>query len=333
MTQLHLPPIFRGQELFNAKSSSLPWHITDVGLQDYWDHTRGGEGIVVGVADTGIDADHPDVFGRIDSAESFVGRNRRRVPDHHDGNGHGTHVATTIAGMAPNCRLRIAKVLSDNGAGSNIGVANGIRHLVDSDCHIVNLSLGGTYDDPDTREAILYGKSQGVIFAIATGNENANAVGYPAQHGLGIGAVDRGRKLAWFSNRGKHVDLVGYGVDILAGVPGGNYQEMSGTSMATPWVTGILANRLSAELKHLGAVYTNTDDRLREIETFVVDLGPEGMDTSYGRGMPDLERGFRDRLSVDPETPPTALEPIHVMLQGQVSGRSYEPVIAKPIEV
>ena len=330
MTQLHLPPVYRGQHVYDTKAESLPWHIADVKLQGHWEHTGAGEGIKVGVADTGIDEDHPDIVDRIEQAASFVG-SRWRKPNYYDGNDHGTHVATTIAGMAPKCKFAIAKVLSDNGAGSNAGVAEGIRWLAEQGCHIINLSLGGPYDDPATRDAVIYAKVHGCLVIIATGNESANAVGFPAQHGVGVGAVDRGRKLAWFSNRGKHVDIVGYGVDILAGVPGGRYQEMSGTSMATPWVAGIAANRLSAEIKHLGEMHTNSDQRLLELETFVTDLGPEGRDTSYGRGFIDLHKALYQNLSADEPPPADHLEPISVMLQGQLSGTAYMPVVARPL--
>lgn len=336
MTQLHLPPVYRGQEIFDTKAESLPWHITDVKLQDFWPHTDGGKGILVGVADTGIDEDHPAIAGRIDFAKAFLRVRNGRKPDYYDGNHHGTHVATTIAGMAPDCRFAIAKVLGDNGAGSNAGVAAGVRELADVGCHVINLSLGGPHDDRETKAAVNYAKDRGCLVIIATGNEAAQAVGFPAQHGIGVGAVDRDRKLAWFSNRGKEVDLVGYGVDILAGIPGGRYQMMSGTSMATPWISGIAANRLSAELKHLGEIRTTSDARLLELETFVTDLGPQGRDTSYGRGMPDLKRCLFEGLEAaptDPEPPAEpgyVYEPITVILQGQQTGRPYLPALAKP---
>jgi thermitase len=301
--QLHLPPVYRGQEVFDQKAQALPWHIADVRLQDHWEHTGAGEGILYGVADTGIDADHPDIAGRIEEAASFINKRFGRDATPEDQNGHGTHVATTVAVMAPKAKFAIARVLGANGSGSNAGVAEGIRWLAERGCNIINLSLGGPQDDPLTREAVKDAKRKGCIIVIATGNEAANAVGFPAQHGVGVGAVDRGRKLAWFSNRGKHVDIVGFGVDILAGVPGGKYQLMSGTSMATPWVGAIAALRLSAELKHLGKIVTNSDDGLRKLETFVTDLGPEGMDTSYGRGMPDLKRCLYENLRLDPIDP------------------------------
>ena len=327
--QLQLPPVWRDAEIFEIAGQSLPWHITDVALDTFWGKTRGGEGIRLGIVDTGIDPDHPLIMGKIRETANFS-RNRRglRHKDAFDGNGHGTHVATTIAQMAPQAEFVIAKGLSDSGVGYSEDIADAIDYCVDEGCHIVNLSLGGSYDDPSTRSAIERGKRRDRIFFAATGNEAASAVGYPARHCVGVGAVARDRQLAWFSNRGKHVDLVGYGVDILAGVPGGRYQKMSGTSMATPWVAAIAANRLSAEVAHRGEIYTNSDERLRELETFVTDLGPTGKDTSYGRGMPNLERLFSERLepATDPDEP-TDIDPGEAILlvgHGEHSGQPWK---------
>ncbi len=325
MTELHLPPVYRGQEIFDVKAEGYPWHIADPRIPDHWDHTGAGEGVLYGVADTGIDEDHPDIAGRIERAAVFVPSRVRREPDYFDGNGHGTHVATTAAAMAPKARFIIAKVLGDNGSGANEKVAEGVRWLAEQGAHIINLSLGGPNDDRLTRDAVNYAKSKGSIVVIATGNEAANSVGYPARHGVGVGAVDRSRKLAWFSNRGKDVDIVGYGVDILAGVPGGKYQTMSGTSMATPWIGAIATLRLSAELKHLGKIVTNSDDNLRRLETFVTDLGPEGRDTSYGRGMPDLARCLYENLtSDDPVAPASTLQ---VRVENINSGERWQGLL------
>jgi len=325
-TFIGLPPVYRGQDKFDVVAQGYPWHITDVALETYWDYTGGGN-VLVGVADTGIDEDHPMIVkGRIKSAKAFAKSRVRGEADYYDGNDHGTHVATTIAQMAPNAKFCIAKVLGDNGSGSNRKVADGIRWLADEGCNIINLSLGGTYDDPDTRNAIKYAKTKGCIVCCATGNEAASAVGYPARHALGIGAIDRQRKLAWFSNRGKHVDITGYGVDILAGVPGGQYQEFSGTSMSSPWVAAIFANRLGAEIKHLGKIVTNSDSGLRELKPFVTDLGPEGRDTSYGLGMPDLTKCFQIKVDV-PDTPDVKTPML--MRAEVVSGDVYTGTIYK----
>lgn len=338
MNQVTLPPVYRGHEIFEQRAASLPWHIADVALQDYWEHTGGGERIRVGVIDTGCDINHPDIIGRVlfttNLSRNWRGK-RGSETDCYDGNGHGTHVATTIAAMAPCCEFAIAKALADNGAGFNEDIAEAIDWCVDQGCHVINLSLGGSYDDPLTREAIGRAKAAGLLVFCATGNE-ASAVGYPARHAVGVGAIDRSRKLAWFSNTGKHVDLVGYGVDILAGVPGGGWQLMSGTSMATPWVTAIAVNRLNAEKKHLGEIYTNSDERMLELETFVTDLGPMGRDTSYGRGMPDLQKCFYERLDGGPDdstdVDPIPNETIVGTLHGEQSGVAYKTTVQPVVD-
>lgn len=319
-TQIGLPYVHRGHEIFTIQVLSLPWHITDVALDTYWDYTRGGK-VLIGIGDTGIDEDHPMIKGRVKNARAFAHSRVRNRPDYYDGNNHGTHVATTIAQMCPwkEAEFCIAKVLGDNGSGSNRKVAEGIVWMGEQGCNVINLSLGGSHDDPPTREAIAYVKTLGCHVLCATGNE-AGAVGYPARHAIGNGAIGRDRKLAWFSNTGKHVDLVGYGVDILAGIPGGQYQLMSGTSMASPWVVAILVNRLSAEFRHLGKIVTRSDKGLLKLETFVTDLGPEGRDTSYGRGMPDLTRCFK----VKPDEPPIGkLPPLMVRIENPVTAKVW----------
>jgi len=228
-----LPPYFRGTE-YSVRAQALPYHLTDTEMPKHWKQTGAGLGIVVGIADTGIDLQHPEVVGKVIAGNAFVGRRGGNWDT--DGNGHGTHTSSTIVGenvgVAPKAKLVVAKVLGDNGSGSNMGVAEGLAYLVEQKVNIISLSLGSSYDDPLTRDAVLAAKAAGIIVIIATGNERANYVGFPAQHGVGIGAIDRGMKLADFSNRGKKVDLVGYGVDLYAAIPGGKYAAWSGTCLA-----------------------------------------------------------------------------------------------------
>ena len=302
---VQLPPYWRETEPTDYRAASPPWHLADPEIPRHWDRTNAGEGVLVGVADTGIDDTHRELAGRVQHARSFCGG------DHRDRNGHGTHVATTIAGnsvgVAPRARLACAKVLADNGAGRSVDVAAGIDWLVDVGCSIINLSLGGSSDDPWTRGAVLRAIDAGVVVVAATGNERASRVSFPARHCVAVGAVDRRLRLADFCNRGKDVDLVGYGVEILAGLPGNQYAAWSGTSMATPWIAGIGALRQAAELRLGGAIQTRTPADLLKLETFVVDLGPEGRDTSYGRGMPDLDRALYELIAAPP--PPAEPHP------------------------
>lgn len=330
---VQLPPFFR-ESVSDVRIQGLPYHLADQQFPEHWKQTGGGENILVGVADTGIDDSHPEVKGKIYAMETFAGRSA------FDGNDHGTHVASTIAGesvgVAPKAQLAIAKVLADNGSGSSVDVAKGIDWLVQQGCHIINLSLGGPRDDPYTREAVERAVAEGVLVCAATGNERASHVGYPARHCIAVGAVDRALKLAYFSNRGKDVDLVGYGVNLYAAIPGNRYAEFSGTSMATPFIAGCAANRLSAELKHEGSIHTRSAQDLLKLETLVIDLGPEGRDTSYGRGFPDLDNAFYQQIKE--ETPPAnqppepvfLSEPMIVRLEGVGSGRLYKPATIYP---
>lgn len=309
---VQLPPHWRETLPTSVHALAAPYHVADPELPKHWDHTGAGEGILVGVADTGIDLNHRELAGRIAGARTFAGKSE------FDGNGHGTHVATTIAGetvgVAPRAKIVSAKVLRDNGAGSSEDVARGIDWLVGMGCQVINLSLGGSQDDPYTREAVHRAIAAGVLVFAATGNERASRVGFPAQHCVGVGAVDRKFRLADFSNRGKDVDLVGYGVSILAGVPGNQYAVMSGTSMAAPFIAGLAANRLSAEVKHCGQITTRSTHDLLRLAEYMRDLGEEGQDASYGRGFPIVESVFYEQLG--PETP--AKQP---PLAGVVMGR------------
>ena len=301
---VQLPPYFLEDSPSEVRAQGQPYHLGDAQMDRHWLYTDGGAGITVGICDTGIDASHPEFAGKQIQGETFVGR--RQVRGYEDGHGHGTHVAGIVAGgsvgVAPHADLLIAKVLGDNGSGSNQGVAEGIDWLRENGADVINLSLGGPHDDPRTREAIALCHQAGVLVFAASGNERASRVGYPAVHCIAVGAVDRQLQLAYFSNRGSKLDLVGYGVSVYSAVPGGRYQRMSGTSMATPWVAGCFANRLSAELRHLGATRTTTPDDALKLETYTIDLGPTGRDRSYVRGFPDLDRGFYELL--DDRTPP-----------------------------
>jgi len=308
-----LPPVEVNYEQ-DFRAAGLPWHLEDLDMQSHWTQTGRGKGVRVGVADTGIDENHQEIEGRLVAAKSFVG-GRFRGRTVNDRNGHGTHVATTIVGKtvgyAPEAELVVAKVLSDGGSGGSKGIAAGIDWLVAQGCHIINLSLGSSSDNALIRGAVLKASDAGVLVFAATGNEGANRVGFPAAHCVGVGAVNRKFKLAKFSNRGKKVDAVCYGVDVYAGIPGGRYASFSGTSMATPCLAGLAANRLSAELKYAGEIKTDHHHALDRLSPYVVDLGKGGVDSSYGRGFPDLTRAFYESLGRGPQpVPPQQPEPI-----------------------
>ncbi len=238
-----------------------------------------GAGLVVAVIDTGIELSHPDLKTNIIANKSCVSG----AKNGNDDNGHGTHVAGTIAaidnsigvvGVAPEAKLIAVKVLNRNGSGTWSSVICGIdwvtANAVKYNIKVANMSLGGsgssdnncgyTNNDP-LHKAICKSRDAGIVYAVAAGNEtNSTNISVPASYndtvitvsalsdsdgvpgGIGFptyyGADDT---FATFSNYGSEVDLSAPGVDIYSTYKGGGYATLSGTSMATPHVSGAIA--------------------------------------------------------------------------------------------
>ncbi|MFS0694828.1 S8 family serine peptidase [Streptomyces nitrosporeus] len=241
--------------------------VPQVNAPQAWAEGFDGEGTKVAVLDTGIDIDHPDVKDRIVAARSFV-----PGEEVDDKNGHGTHVASTIAGsgaasggdnkgVAPAADLMVGKVLSDGGSGADSGIIEAMEWAKAEGADIVSMSLGSPVaddgTDPMAQAVNALSADGGPLFVIAAGNAyGAGTIGSPgsADKALTVAAVDKNDNRADFSSMGPLVrsyglkpDLSAPGVGINAAasqsVPGieGMYQSMNGTSMATPHVAGAAA--------------------------------------------------------------------------------------------
>lgn len=306
-----LPPLWRNPFSVRSAADELPYHLADPGYVEIRQRSGAGAGVKVGVVDTGVDEMHAELRDAVADARDFSGSRSGPV----DVDGHGTHVSSTIlgkhVGIAPLAKLYMAKALGDNGTGSDVAVARAIRWLVECGVDIINMSLGSPSPSLAIEEACRLAASKGILIFAASGNEGASSSGYPAAYDAfcaSVGAVDRQLNLARFSNRGVNVDLVHYGVDVYAAIPGGQYQAMSGTSMATPNAAGLAADRLSTELKYFGAVRTRSIADLRAFEPDTVDLGAVGRDDFFGWGFPTAEKVILGGIPADQPTPGT--EPI-----------------------
>ncbi|MET8352459.1 S8 family serine peptidase [Micromonospora sp. NPDC005206] len=242
---------------------SLDRSVPQIGAPTAWQAGFDGDGVTVGVLDTGIDASHPDFAGQIAAIHDFTGGN-----DPGDTVGHGTHVASTIVGsgaasggryrgVAPGAKLVVGKVCATTECQDSDIIAG--MQWAAPQARVINLSLGDT-DTPalDPLETAVQDLSQryGTLFVVAAGNEGKpKSVSTPASadDALAVAAVDADDERAYFSSRGPRVgdnhikpEISAPGVDIVAAAPGGGYAPMSGTSMATPHVAGsaaILAGR------------------------------------------------------------------------------------------
>ncbi|MEU0371955.1 S8 family serine peptidase [Streptomyces sp. NPDC006283] len=231
-----------------------------------WAAGYDGKGTKVAVLDTGVDAEHPDLKGRVAAAENFTDS---ETPD--DRQGHGTHTISTVGGsgaasdgrnkgVAPGAQLLSGKVLNDSGSGAASWIIAGMQWAVDQKADVVSMSLGSVEPtdctDPMSTAAEELAQSKGTLFVVAAGNTGPalNTVSSPgcAPSVLTVGAVDRDDSTAQFSSRGPAIvthtlkpEIAAPGVGISAAAAGGRgvyaYRSMSGTSMAAPHVAGAAA--------------------------------------------------------------------------------------------
>ncbi|PHH77872.1 hypothetical protein CDD82_3316 [Ophiocordyceps australis] len=216
------------------------------GSNTYVYDSSAGTGTCAYIIDTGIEADHPEFEGRATMLKSFINGQDS------DGHGHGTHCAGTIGsksyGVAKKTQLYGVKVLDDSGSGSYSGIIAGMDYVVNDakarNCpkgSVANMSLGGGKSQSVNNAAAAVVRS-GVFLAVAAGNDNADAANYsPASEPsvCTVGATTSSDQRASFSNFGRVLDIFAPGKDVLSTWIGGGTNTISGTSMATPHITGL----------------------------------------------------------------------------------------------
>lgn len=273
----------------NDPDYGAQWGVQKIGIETAWEKTTGSSEIIVAVIDTGIDYTHEELTANIWRNEDEIEGNG--LDD--DGNGladdirgfdfvnwdaepmddnrHGTHCAGIIgaksdnslgiAGVTPNVSLMPLKVLGANGAGSTLHIYYGFKYAVENGARIISMSLGGYGFNYLSYYGAYYAYKNNVLVVAAAGNEANNndatpvfPAGFPFSNIISVAATDSRDALASFSNYGaRSVDLAAPGVSILSTVPGNGYAYLSGTSMATPFVSGAAALALAMDdsLSHI----------------------------------------------------------------------------------
>ncbi len=227
---------------------TTPWGITRVG------GAMDGTGKTAWIIDTGIDLDHPDLNTSKNCHANFVTRGKNSADD---GNGHGTHVAGTVGaidndidvvGVAQNAWVCAVRVLDNSGSGTFEWVINGVNYVAGNAASgdAANMSLGASGSNATLEQAIQDAAANGIQFALAAGNSGDDANNYTPARTEGtniytISAIDSNDCMPSWSNWGNPpVDFAAPGVSVLSTARGGGTTTMSGTSMSTPHVTGIL---------------------------------------------------------------------------------------------
>jgi len=300
---------------------SKQWGLRRVEADYAWNTTTGGE-IIVAVVDTGIDYTHPDL------APNYValGFNwLKNNTDPKDDAGHGTHCAGIIGAVLNNIlgvagvsqvRIMAEKFLDSSGRGSSSNAAKAVIHAVDQGAKIISCSFGGDDEAPLFHEAAQYAWDHGALILAAAGNNGWNLPHYPSGYAevISVAATDQADVCAAWSNWGETIEVAAPGVEIYSTTPTypvamsieESYDNMSGTSMACPHVSGIAALVWSQFPN-----YTNQEVRMQLRQT-AHDLGEPGFDFHYGYGRVNARRaveGLQDHdLSVyDLETPKALL--------------------------
>ncbi len=271
-----------------------------------------GAGRKIVILDTGYNYNHPELSSSYLGGKDFVNNDF----DPMDDNGHGSHVAGLITGdgimpqakgVAPAAGVLSGKVLNADGSGYFSDIIAAIYWAVngydgvygtldDPNADAISMSIGssapylykGFCDSviPDLTTAINYARSKNVLVVVAAGNSGNAGVSIPGcvSYSTTVGAVDRKDKVASFSGRGSAVDITAPGVNLLSAWIGNSYVTASGTSMATPVLSGVIALIKNA---HPAYSINQTENKLF---TTAKDLGTAGKDNNYGYGRVDASK-------------------------------------------
>jgi len=231
------------------------WGLAKIQAPSGWNINTGSENVTVAILDTGINGSHPDLSGKIATS---VNCTRSFCPQDSptDANGHGTHVAGIaaavtnntlgVAGVSWGAKLASVRILNSSGSGYSSWLVRGITWAADNEIDVISMSLGSSFSSSSVRDAIDYAWGKGTILVAAAGNNSSTSPIYPAYYTnvIAVGATDENDNKASFSSYGVWVDVAAPGVAILS-TYGSNYASLSGTSMSTPFVSGLAALVLS----------------------------------------------------------------------------------------
>ncbi len=297
------------------------WGPQKVDAPGAWEYNTGSAEVIIAIVDSGVDTAHPDLAeqlwvnpgeipgdgidndgnGFIDDIHGWRFLSTGQSNNVEDDLGHGTHVAGIagarsnngdgVAGMCWGCRLMVLKMLDYRNSGRYSDLADSIIYAVDNGARIINLSLGGAASSSLMEDAVNYASAQGALVVAAAGN-HGSTVYYPGAYpaAFAVAATDSNDKRASYSNSGPEVDIAAPGSSIYSTCMGGSYCYKSGTSMATPHVSG-LAGLLWTQ--H----YTYTASQVRQfMVNSAVDVESPGWDPLTGWGRIDARQALAETL-------------------------------------
>lgn len=269
------------------------WNYDMINLQQAWGVSSGSSSVSIAVLDTGIDHNHESLKNLV---ATELGKNfstSGTEKDTMDRQGHGTHVAGTIAsynkvsGVMQQAKLIPVKVINDNGSGSQYGIVKGIYYAVEQGADVINMSIGSKNYNSAYEEATNFAVENGVIVVGAAGNDGVDSLYYPAGYAsvIGVGSLDKDGVRSDFSNYGEGLELMAPGRTVYSTTPGNNYRHYSGTSMAAPHVAGVVGLMRSV----------NPEITVGEVRSILSDTAAYSNGKNpweYGKGLVNAEKAL-----------------------------------------
>lgn len=223
-----------------------PWSVVRMDLNDLWKLTL-GQNVKVAVIDTGVNYNHPDLKDNYAGGENFWKPGTPPLDD----NGHGTHIAGTIAavhngfgviGVAPKAKIYALKVVNKKGNGDLSLIVAGLNWAIKNKMHIINMSLGSATGFEAVNRAVQVAVANNITVVCAAGNESSDVI-YPAKlaETIAVSSMDAGNTFSYFSNFGREIDFIAPGSIIYSTAKNGKYEFLDGTSMACPHIAGMAA--------------------------------------------------------------------------------------------
>ena len=316
----------------HALGQTTPYGIEQVDADVVIDDGETGDGVSVSIIDTGIDPNHETLSANLGEGWAAVSAAcqddcdsgwtcaaneiRTCYEEWDDDQDHGTHVAGTagavdnnvgVLGVAPDATLHAVKVLDCCGSGDFSDIAAGIEWSADQGHDVINMSLGGGESDA-VNDACDYAAQQGVVIVAAAGNDgpSEDTVSYPAAHEevIAVSATDENDDIAEFSSRGPEVEIAAPGADVLSAVARDGYEELSGTSMASPHVAGAAAQVIASGITDREEVRQRLKDTADDVDLDDTEQGAGRLNVAdaVDHDDDDDDDDDDDVLEADPDT-------------------------------
>ncbi|WP_434749079.1 S8 family peptidase [Paenibacillus amylolyticus] len=277
-SHLSLPPIqeYETKEL-------LSWGIEKMNISLYWSKGIKGTGIKIAIMDSGVNFNHPDLSTNIQNGYNAINNKELPIDDY----GHGTmmtgiigakHNGIGIKGIAPDSKIYPVKVLDEFGEGRFIHIQKGIEWCIDNDIDIINMSFAFPTDHPDLKSSIKKALDAGIIIVASVSNSYDGKSGFPASYDgvIAVTSVDSSYQKGETASL-DDIDFAAPGVDVITTSNDLKYQYVSGTSIATPHVTGMIALLLQDASFNKSNLY-------EQLKATSLDIGEKGYDSKFGWG-------------------------------------------------